>query len=340
MSLRKPVVFVIGIKIIAILTYYHHFGTDNSYGSNIIYGLYLFKEVESMSENRNRKRLLENCDSRFYLYVDKVLARLPKTVCEKEILGDTTLKIVSVDGNREQGLYVSFADPPYHLIILNETQIDKPEFEIIHTIAHELAHKVAGKGKTGLWEKEAEELLETWGFEKEVEAVRYHLPLLEGEGYRIGYQWAKEHDLTDFEEFYDEWNEGQLSSQRWDELFYMADVTSILYQTGSIEKATELSDLSDIPLDAIVDDVGNLDRSIVEGIMCFLRDKKTASPARISLEDDVEEEFFQRLTRAFTEMGKVFGSGIFLKHRDKLPVFCQAYLEVGDFLENRKDMKS
>ena len=72
-------------------------------------------------------------------------------------------------------------------------------------MVRETANKIAKKGESGLGQKEAGELLV--GDEE-----KYEKPILEGEGYQIGYEWAKRRkDLDKFEEFYNECNEGRLN---------------------------------------------------------------------------------------------------------------------------------
>jgi hypothetical protein len=137
------------------------------------------------------------CDRELYPYIKKVLLRLPEEVCYGEVLDDLDLEIISF-GEYARGAFYPLPNTAKKLVILNESILGLPEFEIIHTIAHEIAHKVIGKGKTGLLEKEAEKLLIAWGFKKESEAVYYNAPILESMGYEMGYEWAKKQkDLSD-----------------------------------------------------------------------------------------------------------------------------------------------
>ncbi len=108
---------------------------------------------------RNRILRFNWCDSRFYPYIEKVLSRLPEEIAFKEVLDDLTFDIVSF-GSDAAGIFYPLSHPARRLIVLHESLLRAAEFQIIHTIAHELAHKVVEKGHTGLYEKEAEELLE------------------------------------------------------------------------------------------------------------------------------------------------------------------------------------
>jgi hypothetical protein len=96
----------------------------------------------------------------------------------------------------------------------------EPDHQIIHTIASEIAHHISKKEGTYVSEREVDELLIKWGFEKEVEAVRYDLMITKSKEYRVGYEWAKKQDVDDlmqhFGLFFDQWNNkglGKLSSE-------------------------------------------------------------------------------------------------------------------------------
>ena len=276
---------------------------------------------------------VKHCDKRFYPYIDKILGRLPEQIRKKEILCDTTLTIISFDGKSTYGQYLPLQFPTSHLIILNEMFLDRPEFEIIHTIAHEIAHKVAGKGRTGLNEMEAENLLVKWGFEKEVEAVDYYRSWMETDGYKIGYKWAEIHkdDLSHFEEYYNEWNEGRLSADRLQDLHYDVDVTSVLHEMGYIEKTEVTSD--DVPDDVITDDT-YLDRGIMWGIMCFLREKK-AEEQRFYTEmgKDEEFEFIQTLKRIDADISKLFRSDKWFDYYNKNPTRAESIIVAATEIE-------
>lgn len=290
-----------------------------------------------MKNYKKRRELLEHCNERFYPYMEKVLERLPENVRNKEVLGDPTLKIVSFDAKSFYGTYMSFGSPIKQLIILNESLLTKPEFEIIHTIAHELAHKVARTEKTTLYEKEAEELLVEWGFERESKMASYHRPILETEGFKIGYEWAKRSNLTDFEEFYDEWNEGRLTAKRYERLLYTAGPSSILDEMGYIEESETISpnDRWELPKNTMVDD-GSLDKGIIEGIMYFLRGKKAEARSTLDSTANKELEFTEQLKRTFIEIRKVFDCSAYSKYIDKLPDLSKAYLQMSDLLRDEE----
>jgi hypothetical protein len=168
------------------------------------------------------------CSPEFHPYLVKVLERLPEDVLRRKILDGSWLEIVSFNPNT-YGHCLRLSFPTNDLIILNEAILEQPEPEILYTIAHELGHMVAGSGKTGLWEKEAEDLVRAWGFEEESREVAYEPAILEDQGYQIGYQWAADQkDLNDFKEFFGEWSRDALTSDRCSQLIELARERGVL----------------------------------------------------------------------------------------------------------------
>jgi len=263
--------------------------------------------VTDMRKDKRRERLLQHCDRGFWPYADKVLARIPRGTRNKDILGDDTLSIVSFGGC--VGMCCSLEQETRHLIVLADSLLNEPEYEIIHTIAHELAHKVAATTHTELHEKAAEELLIAWGFKEESEMVKYDLPISEGEGFRIGSEWArKQDDLSRFEEFYDEWNERRLSASRLGELLDMADITSILRDMGLMDFESEgitLLQAEEILKAGQPLDEGRVDMSIIWGIMGVLRERKTREAATRTSREERRAEFKEQLERVYLELGKL-----------------------------------
>ena len=175
--------------------------------------------------------------------------------------------------------------------------------QIAHTIAHELAHKVTYMDATQLHEKAAEELLIKWGFGEESEAVKYDRPISESEGFRIGSDWAREQDdLSRFDEFYDEWNEGRLSDRRTDELIDMTNIMSILDDRGLRNPESEETTVSQAnqPLDQ-----GGVDKGIIWGIMSVLRERKTKAAVPKALKETARAEFEEHLERINSELDKL-----------------------------------
>lgn len=239
--------------------------------------------MEELSISRKITRFTR-CNRGFYLPIENVLVRLPGEIRFQGILNDLGFEIVSFN-NDSAGRCYQFARQIESLVVLNETILNLPESEIIYTIVYEIAHKITKRGETEPYGKEIEELLVKWGFKKEVDDAKYERPILESEGYQIGNGWArKQKDLSKFEEFYNEWNEGGLSGERLEELLYVADTFSILYETRFFEgKSVNLVDEDDfleIPKDATFDN-GFLNKGIVWGLMGFLKEKKRKTEEKI-----------------------------------------------------------
>jgi len=174
------------------------------------------------------------CDYRFYPYLEKVLERLPEEIKE-EVLNNKALQILSHEDVLEA--YVSrneFDNPVKTLLSLNAKILKEPDHQIIHTIAREIANYVLRDRETFLDEKEAEDLLVNWGFEEEVNAVRYDQAMTKSEGYKLGYEWAKKQDkeylLQHFGLYYDEWNDKGLG--------IMSDVNQYKKQYAVEDKET------------------------------------------------------------------------------------------------------
>jgi hypothetical protein len=160
------------------------------------------------------------CDLRFLPYIIRIIERLPEDVRE-DVLNDKSFQILTDDDALNACvLRYRFSDPVKTLVYLNTKILKEPEHQLIHTIASEIAHYVLSKRKAGLGSKDIDDLLLQWGFEKEVEAVRYDHAISESEGYKIGYEWAKKqnHDylMQHFGLYFDQWNDegmGRLSNK-------------------------------------------------------------------------------------------------------------------------------
>ena len=170
-----------------------------------------------MDHRINRFKL---CDLRFHPYLKSVIERLPEEVREI-VLSDMSFQILTDDEVLESRvLRYEFGTPIRNLVYLNTKILKEPNHQIIHTIASEIAHYILKKEGTHVWERKSDDLLIGWGFEKEVEAVRYDLVISESEEYRIGYDWASKQNPDDlmqhFGLFFDQWNDkglGRLSSK-------------------------------------------------------------------------------------------------------------------------------
>lgn len=288
------------------------------------------------------KRILrfKCCDSEFYPYLWKVLKRLPEEIRE-DILNNKSLQIFSYnDFHEKYGFYDQFADLTRDIVYLNEIILKMPEIDLIHTIAHELAHYVDGGGRTGLYEKEAEELLEKWGFNKEVEAVQYSKSIAESAGYKAGYEWAKkqgEENLNPFQEYYEEWDMGCLSSERWENLIYEADPDSILDEMGMLVEPEELSE-HELNKNKVLD-IMSFDKGIVWGIMCYLKEQKIKKESHSYQREIDKVKLANALERIDNEFSKLFslrGYRKYIKEARHLEI-PKLYLRINDLLQNVKE---
>jgi hypothetical protein len=165
------------------------------------------------------------CDLRFHPYLKRVVERLPEEVREI-VLNDVSFQILTDDEIFEAlVLRYEFDAPIRHLVYLNTKILREPDNQIIHTIASEIAHYIIRKQGAHGVEGKLDNLLNEWGFGKEVEAVRYDRAISESEGYKIGYDWAKKqnHDylMQHFGLYFDQWNDqglASLSSKEFDML--------------------------------------------------------------------------------------------------------------------------
>lgn len=113
-------------------------------------------------------------------------------------------------------------------------------------------------------EKEAEDLLTEWGFDEESKAAQYALPIIEDDGYRIGWEWAaKQEDLSAFAAYYDAWNEGSLSSLQFTRLRELVDSQGVLREDGC-EEGLNLE--TDVFIRMLLDQE-RFDTAVIYGIM-------------------------------------------------------------------------
>ena len=121
-------------------------------------------------------------------------------------------------------------------------------------------------------EKEAEKLLKKWRFKEEVDNRQNYLSVLISIGYKIGQGWASNQNkgdlLSRFEEFYEDWNDDNLSKIRYEMLYEELDPSSII---------AELSDTLDQELDdprvalAMLENYHLFEKGIIWGIMSAVK---------------------------------------------------------------------
>lgn len=194
-------------------------------------------------------------------YLENVVNRMPDKI-QKTLLENKKIEILTTN---ERSIWIVFRNPIESLIYLNWERVsnesEKRDLKIKFGIAHEIAHHFAGRGKTGLMEMEAENLMRKWGFEKEIEAADYSAPKFERKGYNIGYVGAKNefshsgaHWLSVLEDSMYYWENEDLTIDQKNNLIQFINFTAI-----SEECNKEIED------DNIKDE--NLD-SYMNGIFC------------------------------------------------------------------------
>jgi hypothetical protein len=280
------------------------------------------------------KRILKftQCDSRFYSYLEKVFNRMPQDVKE-EILNDKAFEIIAdEDYLTAYGLYIHLDNPIKSFVYLN-LNLKLPEYEILHTIVHELAHHVAGSGETDLWEKEAEELVRKWGFENESEQVKYHLPIRESIGHKLGYAWAKEQPVEElldrFETYYIPWNEGRLTGKFLENFYIDADPYGIVAKAeGTVEEhPTPDTGKGDVFMGA-----DSLELAVLWGIMGVIKEiiQREKNPDNTQS----EYELMEALKRIHSGFEALFSLPDYWKnfnaHRKK---FTDVFLVIDNLLE-------
>ena len=182
----------------------------------------------------NRISRFMYCDPGFYPYLEEVLVRLPAEAREA-ILNDKGFQIAAKKNINEIYIFRYIFDIPVKYIVFLDAKIlNEPEYEILYTIAHEIAEYVVSEGKSDFDEEKTEQLLINWGFEKEIEAVRHEHTIAESEGFRIAYDWAKKQNknylLQHFGLFFDEWNEkglGKTSKEGSAKMYDQAETSSM-----------------------------------------------------------------------------------------------------------------
>ncbi|MBW1715570.1 MAG: hypothetical protein JRJ77_07030 [Deltaproteobacteria bacterium] len=224
------------------------------------------------------KRLarFKDCDSCFYPYLEKVLERLPGEAKEN-LLNNTDLQIIADENLLDMCvLRYEFDYPVKNLVYLNMKVLMEPEHQLVYTLAHELAHYVSGEGETEQAERKVEDLLNAWGFEKEIEAVRYDRAIAGSQAYQTGYAWAKKQSedylVQHFGLYFDQWNEKGLktmSREQFDKLQSQAGATAIL---GDMARAKK-QDYGESKEDTIASTLPR-DEAIIAGIMAAVKEVK------------------------------------------------------------------
>jgi hypothetical protein len=207
------------------------------------------------------------CDKRFYPYIEKVLNQMPDEV-RAEITGNQSLQIICGEAfHSANSLHFSFDKPASHLIYLNNSLLKQRVFDIIYTIAHEIALYVAKEDDIieGSSDKKAKELLVEWKFIMDIERIRPDEPMQESEGFKIGYEWAKRQKQSDliwnYKEYFDEWNEERISPERFEQLYIDLAPFTILEQFRADKKDEEINTHKEL-----------LESGIIWGVMAKIKE--------------------------------------------------------------------
>ncbi|MGD2188145.1 MAG: hypothetical protein PVI71_18590 [Desulfobacterales bacterium] len=216
------------------------------------------------------------CDFRFYPYLAKVFERLPEEVREKT-LNDMSFQILAdEDMLTSSVLRYDFGNPVKLLIYLSSKILIEPEHHIIHTIAHEIAKYVLSivESETDAREKDIEDLLTCWGFAKEAAAVRYDKAITQSEGYKTGYNWAKnqnkEYLIQHFGLYFNEWNErglGRIPTKGLNKLNKHDETNSILENIVRQKEGKETEPTEDTTLEML-----SLRKAMLAGVMVAVKE--------------------------------------------------------------------
>ncbi len=226
-----------------------------------------------MDKSINRFKI---CDFRFFPYLTTVFERLPEAVRD-EVLNDERFQIlVDEDMFDAAVLRYDFANPVKVLVYLNSKVITESKHQIIYTIAHEIARYVLHLDniKSQFREKDIEDMLVHWGFETELEAVRYDKAITESDGFKTGYEWAKKQSkgylMQHFGLYFDEWNErglGRMPSNVLDKLTRRAETDSILDDVVALKNGEEIESKKDRISETI-----SLRKAMLAGILVAVKE--------------------------------------------------------------------
>ena len=226
-----------------------------------------------MDKRINRFKI---CDFRFYPYLARVFERLPEEVREK-VLNDTSFQIIAdEDMLNACVLRYNFGNPVKALVYLSSKILTEPGHQLIYTIAYEIAKYVLSikETETEFSEEAVEDLLVQWGFETEMEAVRYDKAITESEGYKTGYDWAKKQKkdylMQHFGLYFDEWNErglGRMPSNVLDKLTQRAGTDAIFDNVVLLKKEKGIKPSKDRTLET-----PSLRKAMLSGIMVAVKE--------------------------------------------------------------------
>jgi len=223
-----------------------------------------------MDKRINRFKI---CDFRFYPYLAGVFERLPEEVREK-VLNDTSFQIIADEDILDACVMrYGFRNPVKALVYLSSKILTEPEHQLIYIIAHEIAKYVLSivEAETEFREKDIENLLVRWGFEKELEAVRNDKAITESEVYKIGHEWAQKQSqnylMQHFGLYFDEWNGSGLGSKVLNKLNQHTETGLLLENIIQLKKEKEIEFSKDRTLET-----RSLRKAMLAGIMVAIKE--------------------------------------------------------------------
>jgi hypothetical protein len=215
------------------------------------------------------------CDSWLYPYLDRVFSRLPENLRE-EFLNNESFQIISSATLPDIcGHCFHFDQPLKFLVYLNSALALQPDHRLECSIAMELANYVAIKEQWNGDSQQIRELLISWGFENEVNAVCFCSAVAGTKAFKYGYEWAQKQNedylMLHFGIHYDEWNRKglvRMSKDRLEKLSTQVPMERLL-------PTTTIEDEKSLPEGISVAEV------LIEGIMSAVKESKFQCKAQI-----------------------------------------------------------
>ena len=214
------------------------------------------------------------CDPWLYPYLDRVFLRLPENMRE-EILNNEGFQIISNATLSDIcGHCFHFDQPLEFLVYLNPELFLQPDHRLECSIAMELANYVSIKEKWNGDAQRIQDLLISWGFENEVNAVCFCSAVAGSNAFKSGYEWARKQSedylMLHFGIHYDEWNRKglvRMSEERLEKLRNQVPMQRLLpTAVKKIEKG--------LPEGISADEV------LIEGIMAAVKEMELQGKAR------------------------------------------------------------
>jgi hypothetical protein len=201
--------------------------------------------------------------------------RLPENLGE-EILNNEGFQILSNATLPDIcGHCFQFEQPLTFLVYLNPDLALQPDHRLECSIAMELANYVTIKEQSNGDPQRIQELLMSWGFGNEVNAVCFCSAVAGSKAFKEGYEWAlkqnEDYLMLHFGIYYDEWNLKGLVRMPEDRLEKLrSQVSKQRLLPTSAEKDEE-----NLPEGISVTEV------LIEGIMSAVKKKKSRGSSRI-----------------------------------------------------------